>query len=240
MVKWFLSAALLLSISGAQADTILVAGATGASGREIVKVLLDKGYTVRAMSRSAERAARLGDAVEPVEADVTDPSSLTGVMKDVDAVISAIGGRHPIGANGFKAVDYQGNVNLIDAAKAAGVKRFLVITAGSAGRDGFLYSLPFGPYVWKAKAEEHLRASGLDYTVIGPGGLRDELGGQTGIRLSTREDYVVGQINRADMAVVMVTCLEDDSTIGKTIAIVNDETLPVESWKTTLTALPRD
>ncbi|MBT4738870.1 MAG: NAD(P)H-binding protein, partial [Rhodospirillaceae bacterium] len=94
---------------------ILVAGATGQSGKLIVTALLEKGFTVRAMSRSAERAASLGDGVEPAEADVTDPSSLSSAMIGVDAVLSAIGGRRPIGSNGFEAVDWEGNRALIDA-----------------------------------------------------------------------------------------------------------------------------
>lgn len=225
---------------GTQSKTVLVAGATGASGREIVKVLLEKGYNIRAMSRSAERAASLGEGVQPAVADVTRPASLPAVMDGVDVVISAIGGRRPIGSNGFKAVDYEGNKALIDAAKAAGVKRFLIITAGSAGRDGFLYSLPFGPYPWKARAEAHLRQSGLDYTIIAPGGLRDEPSGQTGILLTTRDSYEPASINRSDMAIVLVACMEDDTTVGKTITIINDASLPVDSWQSTLASFPKD
>lgn len=234
-----LTLGLCLSLTAYAQQRVLVAGATGPTGREIISVLQEKGYTVRAMSRSLERAASLGE-VEPVAADVTDPASLIAVMADVDAVISTIGGRRPIGDNGFKAVDWEGNRALIDATKAAGIKRFLVVTAGSAGRDGFIYSLPFGPYVWKAKAEDHLRASGLAYTIIGPGGLRDEPAGQLGVRLAAREDYIVGQVNRADVAEVMVASLMDDSTIGKTITIINDESLKPDAWRETLNLLPKD
>lgn len=234
-----LALALCLSFTAQAQQTVLVAGATGATGREIVSRLLDKGYTVRAMSRSLERAASLGD-VEPIAADTNDPSSLKAAVQGVDAVLSSLGGRMPIGSNGFKAVDWEGNRALIDAAKAAGVKRFLIITAGSAGRDGFLYSLPVAPYPWKAKAEAHLRESGLAYTIIAPGGLRDEPAGKIGVRLVPRAEYIVGPVNRADVAEVMVTSLMDDSTIGKTITIINDETLKPNAWRETLKTLPKD
>ncbi|NKB43048.1 MAG: NAD(P)H-binding protein [Alphaproteobacteria bacterium] len=230
----------LLPVAAFAQGTILVAGATGQSGRLIVTALLEKGFTVRAMSRSAERAASLGEGVEPAVADVTDPSSLSNSMDGVDAVLSAIGGRRPIGSNGFEAVDWEGNRALIDAAKAAGVKRFLVITAGSAGRDGFIYTLPFGPYPWKAKAETYLRESGLDYTIVGPGGLRDEPAGRYGVLLTPRSDYVPGPINRGDVAEVMVASLLDDSTIGKTITMVNDITLVPDAWRAELSAFPLD
>jgi uncharacterized protein YbjT (DUF2867 family) len=223
-----------------ESKTILVAGATGSTGRHIVHKLLDRGYTVRAMSRSVERAAELGPAVEPIAADVTQPHTLPAALLGVDVVISAIGGRRPIGENGFKAVDFEGNRALIDAAKTAGIKRFLVITAGSAGRDGFLYRLPFGPYPWKARAEAHLRASGLDYTIVAPGGLKDEPGGQVAIAIRARANYETGPISREDVAEVIVTCLETDATIGKTLTIINQPELAVNDWRTALIDLPSD
>lgn len=231
---------ILITNTPTHAETVLVAGATGQSGKLIVAALLREGYTVHAMSRSAERAASLGEGVIPVVADVTDPTSLSSAMVGVDAVLSTIGGRRPIGSNGFKAVDWEGNRALIDAAESAGVKRFLVVTAGSAGRDGFLYTLPFGPYPWKAKAEAYLQNSGLDYTIIAPGGLRDEPAGLIGVRLAPKGDYIVGPVNRADVAEVMVASLMDDRTIGTTMTIINDETLDPNAWRETLVAFPKD
>jgi len=220
--------------------TILVAGATGPTGRHIVRKLLDRGYTVRAMSRSVERAAELGPTVEPVAADVTKPRTLPAALSGVEVVISAIGGRRPIGENGFKAVDFEGNRALIDAAQTAGVKRFLMITAGSAGRDGFLYRLPFAPYPWKARAEAHLRASGLHYTIVAPGGLKDEPGGRVAIAIRARADYETGSISREDVAEVIVSCLENDETIGKTMTIINQPELAVNDWRAALTGLAKD
>ncbi len=231
---------ILMTNAPTRAETILVAGATGQSGKLIVAALLREGYTVRAMSRSAERAASLGEGVIPAVADVTDPASLATVMEGVGAVLSAIGGRRPIGSNGFKAVDWEGNRALIDAAKTAHVKRFLVITAGSAGRDGFLYTLPLAPYPWKAKAEAYLQNSGLDYTIIAPGGLRDEPAGLIGVRLAPKNDYIVGPVNRSDVAEVMVASLMDDRTIGTTMTIINDETLEPDAWRETLSKFPKD
>jgi uncharacterized protein YbjT (DUF2867 family) len=218
--------------------TVLVAGATGQTGRHIVRRLVDRGYIVRAMSRSAERAAELGPTVQPVVADVTQPETLGAAVTGVDVVISAIGGRRPIGENGFKSVDFEGNQALIDAAKAAGVRRFLVITGGSAGREGFLYELPFGPYPWKARAEAHLRASGLDYTIVAPGGLSDEPGGQLGIAVRPRVNYEVGQISREDVADFIIACMEMDQTIGKTLTIVSQPTK--NDWREASVQLPRD
>lgn len=229
-----------LSTSALAEGTVLVAGSTGQTGRLIVTALLENGFNVRALSRSAERAAGLGDGIEPAVADVTNPSSLYSIMDGVDAVISAIGGRRPIGANGFEAVDWKGNRALVDAAKAGGVNRFLLMSGGSAGRDGFMHTLPIAPYPWKAKAEDYLRQSGLAYTVVAPGGLRDEPEGRYGVRLARRVDYVVGQINRGDVAEILVASLKDNRTIGKTITVINDETRVPDSWRAELSGFPRD
>lgn len=233
-------AASLASLSAAAQELVLVAGATGRTGRLIVDALLDKGYAVRAVSRSAERAAGVGEGVDGVAADVTKPETLGTVMEGADIAISAVGGRWPIGENGFRAVDWEGNRALIDAAKNAGVEQFLLITAGSAGRDGFMYTLPLAPYPWKGKAEAHLRASGLTYTILGPGGLTDGPGGQAGVRLASRESYESGMVTRADVAAVTVAAVGNENAFNKTITIVNDDTLSPDEWRAAFAALPAD
>jgi uncharacterized protein YbjT (DUF2867 family) len=155
-------------------------------------------------------------------------------------VISAIGGRWPIGENGFEAVDYRGNQALIDAARRARVSRFMLVSAGSAGRKGFLYELSIAPYPWKARAEDYLRASGLDYSIVAAGGLEDGAGGLSGIRVTRRTDYLVGPINRADVARVIVACMTDRSCSRKTITAINDPALPPDAWRARLATLPRD
>ncbi len=219
---------------------VLVAGASGQTGREIVRQLRDQGYTVRAMARSAERLAGLGPDVQPVVADVTDPAPLVRALSRVNVVISAIGGRWPIGENGFESVDYRGNRALIDAARHAGVGRFMLVSAGSAGRKGFLYELSIAPSPWKARAEDHLRGSGLDYSIVAAGGLEDGPGGRSGIRVARRPDYVVDQIDRADVARVIVACTTDQSCSRNTVTVVNDPALPPDAWRARLAALPRD
>jgi uncharacterized protein YbjT (DUF2867 family) len=218
---------------------VLVAGATGQTGRLIVANLLTGGYRVRALVRDSAKAGSLGAGVEVVTGDVRRPGTLATALAGVSAVISAIGGRAPLGRNGFRAVDWQGNRALIDASKSAGVPRFVLITAGSAGRAGFPWSLPIAPYPWKARAEAHLRASGLAYTVLGPGGLTDEPPGK-GVHAAPRSAYRIGWISRASLARVTVACLEEPATLSRTITLVNDETKAPDAWRRVLRELPAD
>lgn len=213
---------------------VLVAGATGRTGRHIVTSLQEQDYGVRALVR---RAATPGPGVEAVVADVRRPDTLTAAMNGVGAVISAIGGRAPLGGNGFRAIDWEGNLALVEAAVAARVPRFILITAASAGRSGFPYSFPLAPYPWKARAEEFLRRSGLAWTILGPGGLNDEAAGQRGIRAVPRREYRQAWIARADLARVAVACLGAPGTIGRTITLVNDDSAP-DAWRSALASLP--
>lgn len=226
--------------NAAGGDTVLVTGATGQTGRLVVAALAGKGWTVRGMVRSAASAATLPPGVTAVIADVTQPASLAAAVKGVTVVISTMGARFPIGDNGFAAVDWEGNRVLIDAAKAAGVRQFILLSAGSAGRAGFPYSWSISPYPWKAKSEAHLRQSGLPYTIIAAGGLSDEPGGQQGVRLVPRERYQSGKISRADLAQVLAASVGEAAVLRKTITIVNDETLAVGAWRKQFGPLPAD
>lgn len=223
-----------------QPGPVLVAGATGQTGRLIVAALQSAGLTVRALVRDPGKAAALPAGVTTVRGDVRDPATLAAALRGCASVVSAIGGRAPIGRNGFRAIDFEGNRNLIDAARMAGVERFIMITAASAGRAGFPYSFRFAPYPWKARAEAHLRASGLAWTVLGPGGLNDEPAGQKGVRATARRDYRTDWITRGDLALVTATCVGEPATVGRTIALVNDATLAVDGWRAALASLPAD
>lgn len=218
---------------------VLVAGATGLTGKLIVAGLLAAGYRVRALVRNDAKAGQLPAAAERVAGDVRQLSTLGPAMTGAAAVISAIGGRAPLGRNGFRAIDWEGNRALVDAARSAGVPRFLLITAASAGRAGFPYSLPLAPYPWKARAEAHLRESGLAWTVIGPGGLNDDPPG-AGVRIVPRSAYRTGWISRADVARVTVACLQEPATIGRTLTLVKAGDEPPDAWREVLASLPAD
>ena len=233
--------ALLLCLPVFASDApVLVAGATGQTGSLVVAALVRDGLPVRAMTRNAESASAFGDGIEGVVADVTEPATLDAAVRGTEVVISTIGASMPIGDNGFAAVDWEGNRALIDAAAKAGVRHFLLMSAGSAGREGFRYELSIAPYPWKAKAEQHLRDSGLDYTILAPGGLRDYPAGEKAVVLEARADYETGQISRADVAEVLLACIDNADCLGKTVTIVNSDEPATGAWRERLAELPTD
>lgn len=143
---------------------ILIVGVTGVLGRETARQLLAAGQKVRGLTRFPENAADLQKAgVEIVYGDLIDKSTLERACRGVDAVLASAHQLMGTGKYTSRAVDDVGHRDLIDAAKAAGVKHF-VYTSGQ-------YACPEHPvdfYRTKAKIEAYLKASGLSYTILRP------------------------------------------------------------------------
>jgi len=109
---------------------ILVAGATGRTGRLIVEGLRQLGFKPNVIVRDVEKAKKLlGDDILYYQGDVREFDSLLEPMTGVDVVISAIGSRSPVGKNCPKHVDYEGVSNLVRAARMKGVSRFILISS---------------------------------------------------------------------------------------------------------------
>ncbi|MEO8575457.1 MAG: SDR family oxidoreductase [Gemmatimonadales bacterium] len=146
---------------------ILVAGATGALGSEIVRRLIQRGETVRALVRSTSDSGKVDSlakaGAEIAHGDLKDPDSLRSACRGVKAVISTvsiIATAKP--GDSFEATDSEGTRSLIDAAKAQGAERFLFISFDRSG-------MPDAPIVRaKGEVEDYLKSSGLNYTIIQP------------------------------------------------------------------------
>ncbi|HJQ10027.1 MAG TPA: SDR family oxidoreductase [Gemmatimonadaceae bacterium] len=146
---------------------ILVAGATGVLGSEIVRRLTARGDQVRALTRvtsapeKVERLKRLG--AEIVQGDLREPRSLLAACTGVDAVISTVTTivtSQP--GDSFEATDGAGNKALIDAARKAGARKFVFVSFDTSKSPEFPLRSA------KLAVEEHLKASGLDYTILHP------------------------------------------------------------------------
>jgi uncharacterized protein YbjT (DUF2867 family) len=146
---------------------ILLAGASGKLGHEILRVLIEKKITVRALARDPWRLAVKPDEV--FVADARDAAALGDVCSGVDAVISALGASLQLSATKdratFRAVDYQANLNLLNEAKKAGARKFVYVSMWAAPE------LAETEYFAAHEAfVKELGASGLDYTVMRPTG----------------------------------------------------------------------
>lgn len=213
------------------ASYIFLAGASRGVGREIAKCLTAEKLQVKALLRSEAAVSELESiGIQPVMGDALNVSDVErGILADqpIHTVISTIGG---LPSEGERA-DYLGNKNIIDAAVKAGVQRFILVS--SIGTGNSVGALPpqalatLRPVlIEKDKAEQHLIASGLIYTIIRPGGLKSAAA--TGNGILTEDPRIVGTIHRPDVAQLVCSCLNSQRSHNKILSAVDKNMLAGE------------
>jgi uncharacterized protein YbjT (DUF2867 family) len=222
---------------------VLVAGASGSTGQHIARRARAEGYAVRATSRDVPTARRNvpGD-FEWVQLDVRDGRAVREATRNIEYVICAVTAQTPEGPEGPQFIDYRGVVNLIDAAVAARVRHFVLISSASAGTHRDQTKQPrYGfALLWKTKAEEHLKASGLSYTIVGAASLREGSTASLGLRAVPRDRYTMASVARDDVARVAIDALRNPAARGKTFALFNDPSSSSQAWRKELDQLDRD
>jgi uncharacterized protein YbjT (DUF2867 family) len=205
---------------------VLVAGAAGNTARRLIGRLVENGHEVRGMVRKEEQLADVeADGAEPVLVDLEEEEAEGGVGEAVegcDAIVFAAGAGPGSGPERKETMDYGGAVKLIEAAESRGVGRYLMLSAMGAADPGD-YSEQMQPYLSaKARADERLQSSDLDYTIIRPGSLTDEE--ETG-RIEAAESLGrYGEISREDVAETFLAALEEDNTYRRTFEILAGDT----------------
>jgi uncharacterized protein YbjT (DUF2867 family) len=201
---------------------VLVAGGHGQVALRLLRLLAERGHHARGLVRNPDHVAdleRAGASAVLCDLERDDPRAHVG---GADAIVFAAGAGPGSGPERKRTVDYGGAVRLIEAAKANGVSRYLIVSSMGAD-DPESGSESMGPYLQaKAQADLALRESGLDFTIVRPGGLTDDPG--TGLidaapRLGRR-----GSIPRDDVAAVLLACLDEPATIGKTFELLSGDT----------------
>ncbi|MFQ3580542.1 MAG: SDR family oxidoreductase [Chloracidobacterium sp.] len=237
---------------------VVVLGANGGTGREVVARLAHHGVATRAVARSERK---LADIVKPgtetAVADVRDVESLENALRGARAVINCIGTRvgfantgkgvadfFGFGEDGADAVDNRGTVNVLNAMKRVGAEHLVIVTSMLINQPLNPFSLmmkPFGDILtMKDKAEKAVRASGLRYTIVRPGGLTNQPPFQKGIKVAPADALSSGSISRADVAEVCAQALWTPAAYGKTLEIVADDTAPVSDWGAFFASVPPD
>jgi uncharacterized protein YbjT (DUF2867 family) len=200
---------------------VVVAGGHGQVGIRLLRLLADGGHRARGLIRNPEHLSDLAAVgAEAMICDMESLDDLSGCCAGADAVVFAAGAGPGSGPERKRTVDYGSAVKLMEA----GVPRYVMVSAIGAGRPDE-WSEEMRPYYEaKAGADERLMESGLDYTIVRPGGLTDEPG--TG-RVTVATDVERGSIPREDVAAVIYAVLETPSSIGKTFELVSGDT-PIE------------
>ncbi|MED5524878.1 MAG: SDR family oxidoreductase [Pseudomonadota bacterium] len=202
---------------------VLVIGATGGVGKHLLPLLADQ-HQVVAMARSdAQLAAFEAKGVDAVAASLEQPvNQLAAAMAGMDAVVFSAGSGGATGSDKTLLIDLDGAVKAMEAAKASGATRFLMVSAIQAHhRPNWNESLlPY--YAAKHYADRELMASGLGYTIVRPALLKDEPG--TGLITAAKDITSGGAIARQDVARVLAACLDTPHTQGQAFDLISGET----------------
>lgn len=203
---------------------IVIAGAHGDIAMLMHPMLKERGHEVRGLIRKPEQEEDLKNAgAEPVICDLEKEDDISEAVGPADAVVFAAGAGPGSGAERKWSVDRDGAIKLIEAAKKNGIDRYVMISAMGVEN-------PRGEEVFRAylkakkEADEALKNSGLNYTIIKPGGLTDDPGmGEISLGPSLKS----GEIPRADVAAVLVHVLEKPELSGYTLDLTVGDT-PIE------------
>ncbi|OYR38734.1 MULTISPECIES: SDR family oxidoreductase [unclassified Halorubrum] len=214
-------------------DAVLVAGATGGTGREVLRRVGRRVDTVRALTRSAGATAdlRAAGADEVAVDDLLDPSDLAAAVEGVDAVISAVGSTSSTVRSGPPFVDGAGNRALVEAAVDAGVDAFVMESAIGVGPEpssplASAFDAFIGPLQEaKGEAEAALRDAPIRHTVLRPGILTN--GRRTGL-VTTAEPgaRLWGTVSRADVAWLMAAAPTTEGAADRTFEVVSTPRFP--------------
>lgn len=196
----------------------------------IARLLHRSGQRVRVLARNRERALTLFDrTVEIVDGDLTKPETLRPAMDGARHIIFTAGIRsgYPARERSTKAVDYEGVLHTLATARESGFAgRFLYMTSSGGIHPSFsarcLNLWKGNTLVWRRRAEDEIRASGLDYTIIRTGVLLNQPGGQHVIEVTQQPLPLAWRyrIARADVADLFLAALEHEKAACTTLEAV--------------------
>jgi cytosine deaminase len=206
---------------------VAIAGAHGQIALRLARLLSGRGDEVVGLIRNPDHAGDVEQAgARAVVCDLehAGADAVAAAIDGADAVVFSAGAGPGSGSARKETMDYGGAVKLIDGAKQAGIARYVIVSsinanADTPGDDTFSVYLRA-----KGRADDALRASGLDYTVVRPGGLTNDAG--TG-RVAVGERVGRGSIPRDDVAQMLAAVLGAPNAVGKTFDLVGGD-VPVE------------
>ncbi len=227
---------------------VLVTGATGRTGSLVFQKLqqLPQQFVVRGFARSSEKVQQLfGTSDNFFYGDIRDRNTIAKALEGCSALViltSAIPQMKGMPQPGQRpeftfpddempeVIDYQGQVNQIDAAKASEVDRIVLVgSMGGTNENHPLNSIGNGKIlIWKRKAEQYLIDSGIDYTIVRAGGLLDQPGGKRELLVGKNDTMLVNPPNgisttipRADVAEVVVQALLEPNARNKAFDLIS-------------------
>jgi uncharacterized protein YbjT (DUF2867 family) len=205
---------------------VAIAGGHGKIARLLEGLLVKRGDAAIGLIRNPDHADDLRElGAEPVLCDLEGDCDVAAAIAGADAVVFAAGSGPGSGVERKRSMDLGGALKLIEAAKANGISRYLIVSSMGAADPPAEGGGAFGEYLRaKSEADRAVAASGLDHTIVRPGMLTDDPGSG---RVKVAQGLERGSIPRADVAAVLLACLDIENTIGREFDLLSGET-PIE------------
>ncbi len=216
---------------------VFVVGATGGTGKWIVRELVDKNIPVVALVRNREKGQQtLPAGVEIVVGDVLQPETLEAAIADCDVIICATGAAPGFDPTAPYRVDYEGTKNLVNLAKSKSINHFIFVSSLCVSQVLHPLNLFWLILVWKKQAEDYLRQSGVNYTIVRPGGLKNE-DNTDSILMASADTLFDGSIPRQKVAKVCVEALFQPNAKNKIVEVVAKAEAPESTWERLFTGV---
>ena len=215
---------------------VAVSGASGKTGYRVAEELLAEGLEARLLLRPDSLVPDQLNACDQHRLNLFDQPALDRALQGVDALVIATGARPSVDLSGPMRVDAWAVERQVESCRRVGVNRVILVSSLCAGRWNHPLNLFGLILVWKRVGERTLEASGLDWTVIRPGGLseREEGVADEGIRWSGADQQESDSIPRRLVARCCVEALRVPSSIGRIIEVTSDPELPQRSMEQAL------
>eukprot|EP00882_Tetradesmus_deserticola_P023059 GHRQ01025090.1.p1 GENE.GHRQ01025090.1~~GHRQ01025090.1.p1 ORF type:complete len:442 (+),score=188.27 GHRQ01025090.1:105-1430(+) len=243
--------------------TVFLAGATGRLGARVLRELLAAGFKVRAGARNVDAAKSNTDIalqfgllvpeqlsrLQWVEFDLEEPEGMAAAIGNASRVVCAVGAPESatLDASAPKRIDGDGSIALVEAAAAAGVEQFVLVTSLGTGKFGFpaaVLNLFWGVLKQKRRAEEALERSGMSYCIVRPGGMErptDDYKNTHNLTLKPRDSTFGGQVSRLQVAELVTAALVNpELAANKCLELVAETSAPAASLAELLDSLPTE
>ena len=216
---------------------VAVSGASGKTGYRVAEELLNEGLEPRLLLRPGSVLPDQLSSCDQQRLSLFDQQALDRALQGVDALVIATGARPSVDLSGPMRVDAWSVTSQVESCRRVGVKRVILVSSLCAGRWRHPLNLFGLILIWKRVGESALETSGLDWTVIRPGGLseREDNVAAEGIRWSGADQQDSNSIPRRLVARCCVEALLVPASIGRIIEVTSDPDLPQRSMHEALT-----
>jgi uncharacterized protein YbjT (DUF2867 family) len=217
-----------------------VIGATGQTGKHIVKKLIEQNIPVRVLSRNLSKAKKMfGDRVEIIEGDLVEVRDLKNLVDGITHLFAAHGADNYPGERGYELIDFEGTKKALDSIALNQKPHIIYMSSIYVERKNPPADFPGRPLYWKRRAEHLIQVSGNSYTIVRASWLNNNRGGKLQIK-AEQGDQGDGKICREDVAEVMMKSIHFESARGKIFEVYNVEGAAIDNWDNFFSELKSD